>query len=354
MKIIFEGIVGSQAYGTNTPESDIDIKGVYIQPNDDILSFRYKEQIDIGKDKTLYEVRRFIQLLKSANPTVLEMLYLPEECIKQKEPEFDLLIESRDKFLTKKCLASFAGYAVAQIQKARGLDKKMNWEASKVTRKTPLDFIYAVIGSQSKPILTWLKEKHLKQELCGLAAIDHIRDGYALYYDWNSHFGDKAGTSYPPLGYRGIVVEDSNALRLSSIPKGYDPECIIFYNKDGYSRHCLDYKAYTAWLENRNTQRFVDVKNHNQKIDGKNLLHCRRLIDMAIEIATNKTITVKRPNADYLLSIRKGEVNLEELIQQAEIDIKHLEELYMKSDLPHECDEDFANELLLNIRKFKL
>ena len=28
--IIFKTIVGSQAYGTSTPESDIDYKGIYI------------------------------------------------------------------------------------------------------------------------------------------------------------------------------------------------------------------------------------------------------------------------------------------------------------------------------------
>lgn len=31
MDIIFKAIVGSQAYGTNVPGSDTDIKGVYIQ-----------------------------------------------------------------------------------------------------------------------------------------------------------------------------------------------------------------------------------------------------------------------------------------------------------------------------------
>ena len=32
--IIFEAISGSQAYGTNTPESDIDIRGVFVLPKE--------------------------------------------------------------------------------------------------------------------------------------------------------------------------------------------------------------------------------------------------------------------------------------------------------------------------------
>lgn len=35
--ILFETIIGSQAYGTQTPESDVDKKFVYILPEDYIL-----------------------------------------------------------------------------------------------------------------------------------------------------------------------------------------------------------------------------------------------------------------------------------------------------------------------------
>ena len=43
--IIFEAIGGSRAYGTSLPTSDTDIRGVYIQPIEDILSFGYIEQV---------------------------------------------------------------------------------------------------------------------------------------------------------------------------------------------------------------------------------------------------------------------------------------------------------------------
>jgi hypothetical protein len=114
--------------------------------------------------------------------------------------------------------------------------------------------------------------------------------------------------------------------------------------------HCKDYRDYELWLQNRNTQRYVDIKGHNQQIDGKNLLHCRRLLDMAIEIATEKTIHVRRPNADYLLSIRRGEVPLDSIIEKAELDLLMLEELFANSGLPKDCDKDFVNGLLLKIR----
>lgn len=57
--ILLNAIVGSQAYGTNTPDSDIDMKGVYLQNPMEILGMDYKEQINIDKDTCLYEIRRF-------------------------------------------------------------------------------------------------------------------------------------------------------------------------------------------------------------------------------------------------------------------------------------------------------
>lgn len=349
-KFIFKTIVGSQAYGTSLPTSDIDYKGIYIQSNDDILSFKYNEQIEIGKDECYYEVRRFLQLAQSANPTILEMLFIDDKFIIETSPAFELLRKYKDKFLTKKCCMSFGGYAVAQIKKARGLDKKMNWEKARIERKTPFDFCYVYHDGKTMLLEKWLNREGLKKQYCGLSALNHFKDCYALYYDYKAKYEDELTRGNKPYYFRGVCIDEGNELRLSSIPEQANPECVVYYNKDGYSMHCKDYREYTTWLENRNTQRYVDLKGHNQQIDGKNLLHCRRLLDMAIEIANEKTIKVLRPNAEYLLKIRRGEIPLDEIIEKAEADIKGLDQIYKTSDLPISVDMDFINKLLLDVR----
>lgn len=352
--LIFKAIVGSQSYGTSTPTSDVDLKGVYMQSIDELVGFGYKEQVDVGKDETYYELRRFLQLLQSANPTVLELLYSPEDCILESSHKFDLLVSHRDKFLTQKCVMSFGGYAVAQIKKAKGLDKKMNYEKDRMTRKDVLDFCYVTDESpfKTRPLKDWLKKENYVQTSCGLSKLDHFRDCYSLFYDHVAEMKSEnprfEGKGYC---YRGIVGEDSNEVRTSDIPVYAIRETILYFNREGYSMHCKDYLEYEEWLAKRNTARYVDNKSHDQKIDGKNLLHCRRLLDMAIEIATHKTINVRRPNAEYLLQIRKGEIPLDEIIRKAEEDIKGLDELFANSGLPAECDKDFVNDLLLQIRK---
>jgi hypothetical protein len=96
--------------------------------------------------------------------------------------------------------------------------------------------------------------------------------------------------------------------------------------------------------------RWVNVQEHGQKIDGKNMLHCRRLIDMAVEISEGKGVVVKRPNAKELLDIRSGKVDLQNLLKTANEQISKMYESFKNSSLPNKVDSDFVNSLLVNVR----
>lgn len=372
--ILFETIVGSQAYGTQTPTSDIDKKFVYILPQDYILGTGYVEQINVNKDYVGWEIRRFLELMASNNPTVLELLNSPKDCVVSKHPLFDIIIKHKDDFITKVCKDSFGGYARQQIKKAKGLDKKQNWEKDKVTRKDVLDFVYVIEGEKSIPWKVWNEHRDYDEKFCGVTNVPNARDVYAVFYDLKAHFcfseleseedrkhnkkilkdkGEAVG-----LGYKGLVkigegsnLAESNQLRLSSIPKGEIPICNIIYNKDGYSMHCKDYKEYQEWLENRNEARYVETQEHGQRIDGKNMMHCMRLIRMAQEIGAGKGIIVRRPDAEELLSIRRGEVDLSKLIEMADQAIEEMDSIFDNSDLPNKVNPQLVNTLLIKIRK---
>ena len=367
-------IRGSHAYGTNVETSDTDYSGVFIQKIEDIIGFNYVEQINDDKNDTvIYEIQRFLQLLASNNPTVLELLNTPEDCILYKHPIFDEVLNNRDIFITKICAKSFGGYGKMQIQKAKGQNKKQNWEKDKVTRKDVLDFVYVIDGPKSIPWKKWNEEGGYEEKFCGVVNVPNAKDVYAVYFDKSSFscFSDSLSSkirqrmrkyvienNLPFLSYKGLVktgeganVAESNALRLSSIPKGETPICNIIYNKDGYSEHCKDFKSYEDWLANKNEARWVDVKSHGQKIDGKNMMHSKRLMSMAREIAEGKGINVRRDDAEYLISIRRGEIDLETLIAEVEKEIVEIDELFANSNLPDSVDKNFVNDLLIKIRK---
>jgi len=123
------------------------------------------------------------------------------------------------------------------------------------------------------------------------------------------------------------------------------------YNKDGYTQHCKDYREYQEWLENRNEARYVGTQKHGQQIDGKNMMHCIRLIRMAKEIGEGKGIQIRRDDREYLLSIRRGEVDLEALIQEADNSLSVMDKIFDESDLPNKVEKGLVNGLLIKIRK---
>ena len=376
--ILFETIVGSQAYGTQTPTSDEDHKFVYILPMDNILGTGYVEQLNVTKDITGWEIKRFLELMGSNNPTVLELLNSPEDCIVHKHPLFDLILEHKEDFITKICKDSFGGYARQQIKKAKGLNKKQNWEKDKVVRKDLLDFCYVIIDEKSIPWKKWNSGTY-DEKFIGAVNVPNARDVYALYYDKTAHMihssdiDENTRETYKKvlkeagkpmgLGYKGLVNtghedEDgkinygiSNQLRLSSIPKGEKSICTIVYNKDAYSEHCKDYREYQEWLENRNEARYVETQEHGQRIDGKNMMHCMRLIRMATEIGEGKGVQVRRPDAQELLAIRRGEVDLDSLINIADKAIENMDNIFENSNLPNKVSKDLVDTLLITIRK---
>ena len=368
-------IRGSHAYGTNIPTSDTDYSGVFVQNLDSILGMSYVDQINDDKnDIVIYELRRFLELLAKNNPTVLELLNTPEDCVVYKHPLFDKILQNKDNLLTKICANSFGGYAKEQISKAKGQNKKQNWEKDKVTRKDVLDFCYVIEGEKSIPWKVWNEDFQYDEKFIGIVNVPNARDIYAVYFDEIAHmcFSEsvpenvresakylrKESELSMGFGYKGLVKTgegatsaESNQLRLSSIPKGEIPICIITYNKDGYTQHCNDYKSYQTWLDQRNEQRWVDVESHGQKIDGKNMMHCRRLMDMAREIAEGKGIVVRRPNAQELIDIRQGKVDLQTLIEHVESEIKEIDLLYKNSTLPDKVDMNLVEQIMIGIRK---
>lgn len=118
--IILEGVVGSTAYGLNTKNSDVDIKGVYMLDTKEVLSIGFNQE-HTTKDHTdpdwvYHEVGKFMKLVLNGNPTVTELLYLEDYTVLT--PVGQLLIDNRDAFLsTKAVMNAYRGYAFAQAKK---------------------------------------------------------------------------------------------------------------------------------------------------------------------------------------------------------------------------------------------
>ena len=143
---------------------------------------------------------------------------------------------------------------------------------------------------------------------------------------------------------------EANDISLSSVEKNIEPVATLSFNKDGYSKYCKDYKEYWDWVEKRNDVRYENTIEHGKNYDAKNMMHTFRLLNMAEEIAKEGTVNVRRHDRDFLLKIRSGAFDYEELVMLANEKVLLIDELYDKSALPLTPDLEKAENILIEIR----
>ena len=334
--LIFEAIVGSKAYGLDTAKSDTDIRGVFVLPKKLFYSLEYIPQVsNESNDIVYYEVKRFMELLSKNNPNIIELLNLPENCILYRD---DLMKHVKPgMFLSKLCEQTFANYAYTQIKKAYGLEKKV-LNPVEEARKSVLDFCYVYKGEDTISLKEFVGENRYAESKMGLSALSHLKDCYNLFYSETHH-------------YSGITRKDeANDVCLSNIPKGETPVGLLYFNKDGYSVYCKKYREYWEWVAKRNDERYKTTMAHGKNYDSKNMMHVFRLLLMAKEIANEGRVNVWRKDKEFLLDIRQGKYEYNDLVEKAGGLKNQLAQLYQISSLPREPDKDSINRLLIEIR----
>ena len=407
-RLMYEYIRGSHLYGLNNEDSDVDTSGLFIAPKNALigLGLDYQNQVsDERHDTTWFELGDFCNLTLKSNPTVLEALFVPEN--KVITPPSDIvmpLFENKEKFVTKACFKPFVQYAIEQIHKARGLNKKI---VNPVTeRLTPFDFAYTFYNQGSTKIRNWLDNRGLNKDFCGLVHIPNMHDTYGVYYDWGAHihhylikyedmetalfganmFGlillgwtgyghvdeyvsrfskfvqsfygiktkkelkDWYDKNQETLHYRGMCLDTSTDMRGSSVSKGEKPLCWMVYNESGFKDHCKKYKEYKDWEKFRNPKRYES--NLDKNYDSKNMMHCVRLIHMGKEIAEGRGIILERTeDREFLMNIRNHKFEYDELMERIDADKAALDKAIAESTIRETIDVDFVNDLLIEMRK---
>lgn len=335
--LVFETITGSKAYGLDTAQSDTDIRGIFVLPKDMYYSLEYTAQVNNEtNDIVYYELKKFMELLSKNNPNILEMLSVPNQFVLQRHPVMDRL--KTEMFLSKLCEKTFANYAYTQIKKAYGLEKKIVNPVEE-ERKSVLDFCYVYISKDAIALKQYLANQNWEQNQLGLSVITHMRDCYNLFHSNETR-------------YSGIMrKENANEVALSNIPKGDKPAGMLYFNKDGYSVYCKKYKEYWEWVEKRNEARYNTTMSHGKNYDSKNMMHVFRLLLMAKEIAIERKINMYRKDREFLLSIKEGKYEYDELLSKAEALKGELPSLYEKSELQETPDVESINKLLIEMRK---
>ncbi len=293
-RTIFLTIHGSNAFGTNIPDSDLDVKGICIPPKEIILGFNNKfEQAEQNDpDLVIYSLQKFMYMAANCNPSLIEFLY--------PEPRFHIiktglgqkLINNRHLFLSKKAKHTFNGYAISQLKRMR-------------THRA------------------WLLNPPKKQPQ---------RADYGL------EEGKKVSSS--------VQGAFDNLLKRGAT---FDGAVMVLLDKEKkYATAVNHWKQYENWKKTRNPARAKLEAKFGY--DVKHAMHLVRLMRMCREILTTGKVIVFRPDAEELLAIRNGAWKYEELISWAEKQDEELNELYEDCNiLPHQPDREKLNDLCIEL-----
>lgn len=119
MNTLLSGIVGSTAYGLAHTGSDVDRLGLFAMKTVDLHGLRRLDESVVTKDPdvTMHEAAKWCRLALGGNPTVMELVWLPEELYEVRTPLGDELIGIRSSFLSaKRVRNAYLGYAAQQFK----------------------------------------------------------------------------------------------------------------------------------------------------------------------------------------------------------------------------------------------
>jgi predicted nucleotidyltransferase len=343
--ILFECVAGSRAYGTSMASSDEDVRGIFAVPIASYLDLcRPPDQISDDRGNIVYySLRRVIELLTHANPSVLELLFMPPDCVRRTSPEMELLLAERRLFISKACAETHAGYAMSQIRKARGQNKWVN-NPRPLAPPVKEDYCHIVPWTTSpapdsppaRPVP--LTEIGWSLDQFHAARLEHARDVYRLY-----HYGEEA---------RGVFR--GGMLVCESIPKADETACfagLLLYSEQAWKQALADHQSYWAWRRDRNEARWQQQERGELDFDAKNLMHTVRLLlaGRAIMLSGEPIVRFTGTDLALLMSIREGRRSFEEIMGIAEALLAECERLKATADLPDTCDTARATQLLRQI-----
>lgn len=305
--VIFRGIVGSHAYGTANAQSDVDMRGIFTVPSREYvrLASPPKQVSDERNDRTYYSLLRFCELMSEANPTTLEMLYLPKDCVVKTTAAFEVLERNRDIFISQMAVDSHLGYAVSQIKKARGCNKRV-WNPWPETPPEPEDYCMFIADAKKHP--KPLKEAGVDLRTCKAAPIaKNVISDILAVYDFNVETGGVFRGGKPVVF--DIPKEDADR-RIG----------ILVFNKQAFESAKRQHHEYWDWKRNRNDARWVQQERGELDYDAKNMMHLTRLLFSGENIVKNGEPIVRfdGEKLETLLSIRRGEWTFDEIMAHAE------------------------------------
>lgn len=254
-------------------------------------------------------------------------------------PYWQLIQERRNLFISRAAAKTYCEYALGQIRKARGCNKRVHNPQPPTPPKAE-DFCRFIpsnaVGMPARPIP--FADTDINLAHCHAAAVEWSSELFRLYY-----YGAKA---------KGVFR--NGMIAYESIPKKDETTHFIgllIFNRNAFNMAKVKHRQYWEWHQKRNLNRWRQQESGELDYDAKNLMHTFRLLYSGLNIMACGVPLVRFTGAKLaeLRAIRSGRFTYAELVEKAERLSGELEALRHSSGLPEKADREQVNQLLLNI-----
>lgn len=323
-RLVMQTIFGSKLYGTSTPESDTDIKGIFIPSAKDILMGKgdqhytrntgsvHQKNTSDDTDLEMFSLQNFVNLAMKGETIALDMIHT--NCIVEYDfmDPWDFIYENRSKFYTTD-MKAYLGYVKKQAAK------------------------YGIKGTR-------------------MAALRQVWEAIKDFAEFTAVEDD---TAYRPRDTirPTKVIEFKKQLplneycKLSTCPKTGNE----FYEVMG-SKHQLTIrmselkqKIQTEWEKYGERARLAEK---NEGIDWKALHHAIRGGFQLSEIYSTGDLEYPLKERELLLTIKKGEMpfkEVSELLEDLISDVDRLSFEAGKNGMSNKVDQKFWNDFVHNV-----
>lgn len=348
---------GSRAYGLATESSDLDIKGICVPPHEvtadlfhtfdqavnppEVLPFvaHLVNPLNPKVESSVYSLRKFVKLAAEVNPNVIELLFTEPEDRLLLHPALQPLFDNRELFLSRRARHTFTGYASAQLAK---IDRHRKWLTHPPLKGPkrhefglPLQasrFMPEVRAALLKTIDGWLlgvkglddPTREELQERC-FSAVTHV-SGVPL--DWGN---------WVQLYEQAAIIKLGVDLGLSATVMN------LIQQENAFHKAKQNHDKYLLWQTTRNPERQALERAHG--FDTKSAMHLCRLLNCGLEVLATGKLSVRRPDREFLLSVRRGEHTYDWLLDFTGESQEKIIALQFSSPLPKQVDQEKINRL---------
>ncbi|HCJ8663364.1 TPA: nucleotidyltransferase domain-containing protein [Escherichia coli] len=398
---IVKHLAGSQAYGTSTPESDTDYRGIFLANKEYILTpfFNVKEVSDTSEEDTkFYEINQYLSLYTEANPNILESLWVKPEHIVESSEIYDYLRSFNQQLLSSKIAHSYSGYAYNQVKRMSNhhgwLDKERIAERklNEILEEHPVDEVLSwmydtfpqyLVDRLNKSNLHPFNatkidfEKYMRDTSLQLVSTQALKQYHFVRLVHNYSTDKVLDRDFNLLNYNsgyelihygenifGVIINPNEStvnadgsLRYFNKERTTEelkvrPELIVKFNEKEYKENSENRKSYHKWKQNRNAKRAILESHHGY--DCKHAMHTIRLLNTAQEALETGIIQVHRPDAAMLMDIRNGKWLYQEVMDYFNEKVDYIRNVaYHKTHLPKRPNIKLATKVLLDIREMQ-